>query len=124
MQENSKKDRPSEGDGKKQYKKRFIQQDFIIPGIPNGVKVPDASYGALEKSLGQLKRQMKDVGTMDVYRAKQEFIKPSAVSRRKMKDARYKQRLRDKISAEFWKNHVWLVPKNFKSKNYGPTLPE
>jgi len=124
MQENSKKDRPYSKDGNKQFKPRGPRQDFFIPGTPSGVKVHDASPMALEKSLRYLKRQIKDTDVMGQYKAKQEFLKPSAIKRRKMKDAKYKQRLRDKISAEFWKDHVWLVPKNFKSVNYGPTLPE
>lgn len=108
----------------KKFNTRWTRQDFIVPGNPSAVKVPDASPGALEKSLRQLKQQTKDSGTMERFKDIQEFTKPSAKNRVKMKSARYKQRLRDMITKKFWDEHVWLVPKDFKSKSYGPTLPE
>ena len=109
---------------KNKFKTRWTRQAFIVPGNPMGVKVPDASPGALEKSLRQLKQQSKEYGTMEKFQELQEYTKSSAKNRVKMKNARYKQRLRDKITKEFWDNHVWLVPKDFTSKSYGPTLPE
>jgi len=109
---------------KNKFKKRWSRKDFYVPGNSNAVKVPDESPGALEKSLRYMRQQIKDSGTMERFKDIQEFTKPSAKNRVKMKNAKYKQRLRDKISKKFWDEHVWLVPKNFKSKSYGPTLPE
>jgi small subunit ribosomal protein S21 len=121
MQNDFKKDRPYNKDGKKQFKKRWSRQDFYVPGRPNAVKVPDASAGALEKSLRYLKRQMKDTDVIGQVRARQEFTKPSVVKRKKMKDAKRKQWVCDQITKKFWKDHVWLVP---VPKGYGPNLPD
>ena len=111
------KDRPYNSDGKKQFKKRWSRQDFYIKGNPNGVKVPDSSPAALEKSLRYLKRQMKDADVIGKVRAKQEYTKPSAVRRKKMSDAKRAQWVKDRVSERFWKDHVWVVP---PGKNYGP----
>ena len=101
-------------------KKAFRGKRWSRPGNPRGVKVPDNSPGALEKSLRYLKRQMKDADIIGKCRAKQEFIKPSAKRRKQMQDAVRKQQLRDKISKQYWDNFTWIVP---PSKNTGPELP-
>tara|TARA_R110000787_G_scaffold51374_10_gene121778 strand:+ start:1005 stop:1370 length:366 start_codon:yes stop_codon:yes gene_type:complete len=121
MQENYKKARSNDRDGKRPFKKRWTRQDFYIEGNSNGVKVPDASTGALEKSLKYLKRQMKDTDVIGQARARQEFIKPSAVRRKKMQDAKRAQWVEDRVSERFWKDHVWTVP---PPKGYGPIMPE
>jgi len=121
MQEDYKKDRPYNKDGKRPFKKRWSRQDFYIEGNPNGVKVPDASTGALEKSLRYLKRQVKDADILGKYRSNQEFLKPSAVKRKKLQDAKRAQWVKDRVSERFWKNHTWLVPPH---RDYGPNTLE
>ena len=111
-----------QGPPKKAFRrKRWSRQDFYLPGNPRGVKVPDNSPGALEKSLRYLKRQMKDADIIGNLRSKQEYIKPSAKRRKQMQDAIRKQQLREKISKEYWKNFTWIVP---DSSVAGPDLPE
>ena len=110
-----------QGPPKKAFRrKRWSRQDFYLPGNPRGVKVPDNSPGALEKSLRYLKRQMKDADIVGKLRANQEYTKPSAKRRKQMQDAVRKQQLRDKISKQYWDNFTWIVP---PSKNTGPELP-
>ena len=103
-----------------QKRKRWSRQDFYLPGNPRGVKVPDNSPAALEKSLRYLKRQMKDSDTIGKLRANKEFIKPSAKRRKQKQDAVRKQQLRDKITKQFWKDFTWIVP---PSSDIGPNLP-
>lgn len=111
-----------QGPPKKPYrKKRWSRQDFYIKGNPRGVKVPDSSPIALEKSLRYLKRQMKDSDILNIVRSNQEYTKPSAKRRKKMQDAVRKQQLIDKITKEYWDKFTWIVP---PSKNIGPVLPE
>ena len=121
--QNKKFDRGGHGPpGKKfQKRKRWSRQDFYLPGIPSGVKVPDESQGALEKSLRYLKRQMKDADTINKLREKKEYTKPSAKKRKLKQDAVRKQQLRDKITKQFWKNFTWVVP---STNIQGPNLPE
>ena len=47
----------------KNYRKRV---DFVIPGVPSGVKVPGPSYGDLEKALKVFKRQVKNWMNLEV----------------------------------------------------------
>ena len=110
-----------QGPPKKAFRrKRWSRQDFYLPGNPRGVKVPDNSPGALEKSLRYLKRQMKDADVIGKCRANQEYTKPSAKKRKLMQDAIRKQQLRDKLTKQYWDNFTWIVP---PSKNEGPNLP-
>jgi len=106
-----------------QKRKRHSRKDFFIPGCPSGVKIPDNSPEALEKGLKYLKRQMKDVDTMGIYRSKQEFIKPSAKRRKMMKDAVRKQQLYEKIQKRFWDNFTLILPPK-KGDKIGPSLPD
>ena len=90
----------------KNYRKR---SDFIIKGIPNGVKVPGPSHGDLEKALKIFKRQQKDAGTIDELKDRQYFVKPSYKRMKKMEKAKALQRRETKREIERMKNHVWLV---------------
>ncbi len=67
---------PKDRSGKpiKNYRKRH---EFIIPGVPSGVKVPGTSAGDVEKALKIFKRQMKDSGTLEELRDRRYFIKES-----------------------------------------------
>ncbi len=85
---------PRDRSGKpiKNYRKRH---DFIIPGIPSGVKVPGTTTGDLEKSLKILKRQVKDIGVFEELRDRREFEKKSAKKRKQMNRAiRSQQKMR------------------------------
>ena len=68
----------------KNYRKRV---DFVIPGVPSGVKVPGTTTGDLEKSLKILKRQVKDMGVFEELRDRREFEKKSAKKRKQMNRA-------------------------------------
>ena len=108
-----------QGPPKKAFRrKRWSRQDFYLPGNPRGVKVPDNSPAALEKSLRYLKRQMKDADVIGKLRSNQEYTKPSAIKRKKMQDAKRAQWVKGQRSKQFWKDHVWLIP---PGNNYGPT---
>lgn len=109
-----------QGPPKKSFRrKRWSRQDFYLAGNPRGVKVPDNSPAALEKSLRYLKRQMKDADTINILRSNQEYTKPSAIKRKKMQDAKRAQWVKDQKSKRFWKDHVWLVP---PTAGYGPEM--
>ena len=80
---------PRQRNGKpiKDYKKRH---EFIIPGVPEGVKVPGKSASDLEKALKIFKRQSKDLGTLQELKSRREYVKKSLLKRRK-KDAAIRQ---------------------------------
>ena len=109
MAENFKRSRP--------YKKRWARQDFYLKGCASGVKVPDSSQAALEKSLKYLKRQMKDSDVINQVKAKREFVKPSVARRRAKEVGSRKQWVYDQTCKRFWDEHCWIAP---VPKNYGP----
>ena len=76
MQENEKK-------FKKPYKK-IRREDMEIPGCYTGVKVVN---GNIELALKTFKRKMKDSGKLEELKDRKEYIKPSAVNRKKMQQA-------------------------------------
>lgn len=76
MQENEKK-------FKKPYKK-IRREDMEIPGCYTGVRVVN---GNIELALKTFKRKMKDSEKLEELKARKEYIKPSAIKRKKMQDA-------------------------------------
>ena len=76
MQENEKK-------FKKPYKK-IRREDMEIPGCYTGVRVVN---GNIELALKTFKRKMKDSGKLEELKDRKEYIKPSAVNRKKMQQA-------------------------------------
>ena len=55
-----------------------------ISGNPLTVRVVD---NQIELALKLFKRKIKDSGKLDIVKAKQEFIKPSVINRKKREDA-------------------------------------
>lgn len=55
-----------------------------IPGCATGVKVVN---GNIELALKIFKRKVKDSGKLEELKARKEYIKPSAVKRKKMQQA-------------------------------------
>ena len=90
----------------KNYRKR---SDFIIKGIPNGVKVPGPSHGDLEKALKIFKRQQKDAGTIDELKDRQYFVKPSYKRMKKMEKAKALQRRETIRENKYWEKFCWTV---------------
>jgi small subunit ribosomal protein S21 len=76
MQENEKK-------FKKPYKK-IRREDMEIPGCYTGVRVVN---GNIELALKTFKRKMKDSGKLEELKDRKEFLKPSAIKRKKMQQA-------------------------------------
>ena len=76
MQENEKK-------FKKPYKK-IRREDMEIPGCYSGVRVVN---GNIELALKMFKRKMKDSGKLEELKYRKEFLKPSAIKRKKMQQA-------------------------------------
>lgn len=68
---------------KKPYKK-VKREDMDIPGCATGVKVVN---GNIELALKIFKRKVKDSGKLEELKARKEYIKPSAVKRKKMQQA-------------------------------------
>ena len=99
---------PKDRSGKpiKNYRKRH---EFIIPGIPSGVKVPGSSPGDIEKALKIFKRQMKDSGTMEELRDRRYYEKPSAKKTVKMEKAVRAQYKDDKRRKWQDKNYIWTA---------------
>tara|TARA_R100000005_G_C4981291_1_gene190993 strand:+ start:1061 stop:1405 length:345 start_codon:yes stop_codon:yes gene_type:complete len=90
----------------KNYRKR---SDFIIKGVPNGVKVPGNTPGDLEKALKIFKRQQKDAGTIDELKERQYFVKPSYKNMKKMEKAKALQRRATLRENKFWEKYCWQV---------------
>ena len=89
----------------KNYRKRH---EFIMPGVPSGVKVPGNSYEDIEKALKIFKRQLKDHGTMEELRDRREYIKPSKLKTVKMEKAVREQQKHDKwIKRQ--KKYIWTA---------------
>ena len=55
-----------------------------ISGNPLAVRVVN---NQIELALKVFKRKIKDSGKLDIVKAKQEFIKPSVINRKKREDA-------------------------------------
>jgi len=66
---------------KRTFKPRVNKQDMEIPGCPKGVRVVN---GNIDFALKVFKRKMKDSEVLEELKDRKEFIKPSAVKRRKM----------------------------------------
>ena len=108
-----------QGPPKKAFRKRYSRQDFYLPGVPTGVKIPDSSEASLEKGLRYFKRQLKDAGTIMDLKSRREYVKPTTKRRKLKKDAIRKQQYHDKITKKYWDNFTWIVPGNYS----GPKSP-
>jgi ribosomal protein S21 len=98
----------------KNYRKRV---DFVLPGVPSGVKVPGPTSGDLEKALKVFKRQMKDNEKLDEYRARREYTKPAAKKRKKMDDAIRAEKRRVRLQKAWDKKKVcWTMIIDGKAK--------
>lgn len=69
---------------KKPYKK-VRREDMEIPGCYTGVRVVN---GNIELALKAFKRKMKESGKLEELKARKEYLKPSAIKRKKMDDAK------------------------------------
>jgi ribosomal protein S21 len=89
--------------------KRYSPRDFVIPGKPSGVKIPDASSHALEKGLRVFKRQQKDSGVLVEARERAEYTKPTTARRKQKNDAVRRQSLEHKKEVAFWEDTAWVT---------------
>jgi len=64
--------------------KKVRREDMEVMGNAMAVKVVN---GQIEPALKLWKRKMKDSGKLDEVKDRREFIKPSAVKRRKREEA-------------------------------------
>jgi ribosomal protein S21 len=71
--------------------KKQKYHESIIPGQALGAAVPDKDLGF---ALRFWKKKLKDSGILTSLKDRKEFIKPSAVKRKKMSDAIYWQKIR------------------------------
>ena len=64
---------------KKNFKrrKRLTRQDYQIPGIPTGVKVPEGS--SIDQALQRFRKMMKHTGIIQEVKDKRYYIKPNQV---------------------------------------------
>ena len=86
------------------YKKRH---EFVIPGVPSGVKVPGNTPGDLEKALKIFKRQLKDTGKLEELRDRRYYEKPSAAKVKKMDKAIRLQQKKTRLEKAWDKKHIW-----------------
>ena len=70
-------------ENKKPYRK-VRRDEMEISGNPLAVRVVN---NQIELALKVFKRKIKDSGKLDIVKAKQEFIKPSVINRKKREDA-------------------------------------
>ena len=63
---------------KNRFYKKPKKEDFMIPGVPNGVRVPS---GYLEVALRKFKKQTKEFEILAEHRDRQAYIKKSARKR-------------------------------------------
>ena len=70
-------------ENKKPYRK-VRRDEMEISGNPLAVRVVN---NQIELALKLFKRKIKDSGKLDIVKAKQEFIKPSVINRKKREDA-------------------------------------
>jgi len=89
--------------------KRYTPRDFVNPGSPLGVKIPDSSDFALEKGLRIFKRQLKESGKLQECKARREYTKPKTARRKKMNDAIRRQALQHKKEVAFWGDRSWTL---------------
>ena len=89
----------------KNYRKRH---EFIMPGVPSGVKVPGTAYEDVEKALKIFKRQIKDHGTMEELRDRKAYIKPSKLKTTKMENAVREQQKHEKCKKRQEK-YIWTA---------------
>lgn len=68
---------------KRPYKK-IRREDMEVPGCYTAVKVVN---GNIELALKAFKRKLKDSGKIEELKDRKEYIKPSAVKRKKMQQA-------------------------------------
>tara|TARA_B100000925_G_C21633416_1_gene314048 strand:+ start:14 stop:274 length:261 start_codon:yes stop_codon:yes gene_type:complete len=68
---------------KRPYKK-IRREDMDVPGCATAVKVVN---GNIELALKAFKRKLKDSGKIEELKDRKEYIKPSAVKRKKMQQA-------------------------------------
>ena len=77
---------------KKPYKK-IKREDMDVPGCATAVKVVN---GNIELALKVFKRKLKESGKIEELKNRKEYIKPSAVKRKKMQQwvrAEYRRRM-------------------------------
>ena len=67
-------------ENKKRYT-RVRKEDMEIPGCYSAVRVVG---GNIELALKMFKRKMKESGKLEELKERKEFLKPSAIKRRKM----------------------------------------
>jgi len=102
---------------KKPFKKKsFGRHDFYLEGNPEGVKVPDTNIYTLERALKYLKRQLKDSDKISKYRAKNEYIKPAQVRRKKKEEAIRSQQYKERIAKRNEKGYVWVAIEEGRAK--------
>ena len=91
--------------------KNYIKRtDFVLPGCANGVKVPNDTSSALEKSLKILKIQLKDPEMFSELRERQYFENPSAKRRKQKQQAVRAQRKKERDRKRYDKeNPCWTV---------------
>jgi ribosomal protein S21 len=70
-------------ENKKPYRK-VRRDEMEISGNSLAVRVVN---NQIELALKLFKRKIKDSGKLDIVKAKQEFIKPSVINRKKREDA-------------------------------------
>ena len=80
---------------KNKFYKKPKAEDFIIPGCPNGVKVPPGNF---EAALRKFKKQTKEYGIISEYLDKQEHKKKSSKKRKLKEDA--VERLRREVEKQ------------------------
>tara|TARA_R110000796_G_scaffold82592_1_gene180979 strand:- start:18906 stop:19181 length:276 start_codon:yes stop_codon:yes gene_type:complete len=69
---------------KNKFYKKPKAEDFMIPGCPNGVRVP---HGNIEAALRKFKKQVKEFGTVSEFTDKKAYIKKSAKKRIQKEEA-------------------------------------
>lgn len=115
MSEDKRKHTPRDRSGRpiKNYRKR---SDFIIPGVPGGVRVPGPTSGDLEKALKIFKRQLKDSEKLDEFKERRYFEGKSA-KRVKMMDYAKAMQKRDTARRLRWdRNHIWTCIRDGKAQ--------
>ena len=94
---------------KRRSSRRYSSRDFVSPGNPLGVKIPDSSSQALEKGLRTFKRQLKDSGKLEDYKLRKEYTKPTTARRKQKNDAIRRQALQHKKEVAFWGDSAWTT---------------
>ena len=99
---------PKDRSGKpiQNYRKRH---EFIMPGVPSGVKVPGTSPGDVEKALKIFKRQMKDTGTLEELRDRRYYEKPSKLKTIKLEKAIRAQSKEERRKKRIDKRYIWTA---------------